>query len=305
MSVCSAPSPTGGAVNAVLDVTAWAHLVGLQLRQKSKSDSKETDSQWNNTSGGEWLEGNKGLKWGILKRTSETALVACLSRARDQGWDLEKWREVTAGRGSEKHSRGNGMDHPGSEKKGARVRNWERGGAVRWRRRVGATACQASSRPRRKPRDVGCGFYSVPSGFQAEWEMIGIGQHDSKEMCYRQVLGSRWQTGPAQGGEGPVQGEARQKLCFPSPSSHILSLFLWQPLPRPAPANLLRTGKREGQSGREKEGGRKMLWGAESDFLRNQFQAFLHPLPWDLTVGQGQTAPPKMTLANLLFQNSR
>ena len=32
-------------MNAVLDVTAWAHLVGLQLRQKSKSDSKETDSQ--------------------------------------------------------------------------------------------------------------------------------------------------------------------------------------------------------------------------------------------------------------------
>ena len=87
------------------------------------------------------------------------------------------------------------MDHPGSEKKGACVRNQERGGAMRWSRRVGATACQASSRPRtalRKPRDVGrCGFFSVPSGFQAGWEMIGIGQHGSREMHYRQVLGSR------------------------------------------------------------------------------------------------------------------
>ena len=43
-----------------------------------------------------------------------------------------EWREAAIGRGSEGRSRANGMDHLGSEKKGARVRNRERGSAVRW-----------------------------------------------------------------------------------------------------------------------------------------------------------------------------
>ena len=45
LSACSSPSPTGGAGNTVLVVTAWAHLVSLQLRRESKSGNKETDSQ--------------------------------------------------------------------------------------------------------------------------------------------------------------------------------------------------------------------------------------------------------------------
>lgn len=107
-----------------------------------------------------------------------------------------EWREAASGRGSEEYFRGNGMDPPGSERKGARVRNRERGSAMRWSGREGVTACQAAFRPRRtpcrEPRDVGrCGFFSVPSGFRAGWEMIGLGQCESREMCYRQVLGSR------------------------------------------------------------------------------------------------------------------
>ena len=63
-------------------------------------------------------------------------------------------------------------------------------------REGGGTACQAASRPRRtpcrEPRDMRrCGVFSVPSGFRAGWEMIGLGQCDSREMRYRQVLGSR------------------------------------------------------------------------------------------------------------------
>ena len=43
------------------------------------------------------------------------------------------------------------MDPPGSERKGARVRNRERGSAMRWSGREGVTACQAAFRPRRTP----------------------------------------------------------------------------------------------------------------------------------------------------------